>query len=111
MITRIRTRLTFANVISVIALFVALGGTSVAALTLARNSIKSKHIAPNAVGSSEVKDASLLGEDFGPGQLPQGEKGEPGAPAPQGRPVLRGRQVLRGQTVQTARTDHPPPAG
>jgi hypothetical protein len=45
LLARLRTRLTFANVVSVIALFVALGGTSVAALTLSRNSVKSRHIA------------------------------------------------------------------
>lgn len=93
MIARIRTRLTFANVVSVIALFVALGGTSVAAVTLVRNSVKSKHVAANAITSPKVKDASLLAQDFGPGELPrgeEGEKGDTGAPGSPGTPGAPG---------------------
>jgi hypothetical protein len=90
MLARLRTRLSFANVVSVIALFVALGGTSIAAVTLARNSVKGKHIAANAVSSSEVKDASLLAGDFGPGQLPKGEKGDPGTAGVPGTPGTPG---------------------
>ena len=65
-------RFTFANVVSMIALFVALGGTSVAAVQLARNSVKGRHIAPNAVSSSDVRNRSLTARDFGRGELPQG---------------------------------------
>ncbi len=90
MLAGLRTRLTFANVVSVIALFVALGGTSVAALSLTRNSVKGKHIAPNAVTSSEVKDRSLLSEDFRPGELPQGDKGEKGDTGAAGAPGTPG---------------------
>jgi hypothetical protein len=38
----LRQRLTFANVVSLIALFVALGGSSYAAVTLKKNSVKGK---------------------------------------------------------------------
>ncbi|MEX2464472.1 MAG: hypothetical protein WD428_01215, partial [Gaiellaceae bacterium] len=58
-----------ATVIACIALFVALGGTSVAAVTLARNSVLSKHIkngqvktadlGANAVNSAKVGNGSL----------------------------------------------------
>ena len=41
---RIRARLSFANVMSLLALFVALGGSSYAAVTLARNSVGAKQI-------------------------------------------------------------------
>jgi hypothetical protein len=73
-----RQRLTFANVMSVIAVFVALGGTSVAAISLKRNSVKGKHIARNAITSPKVKDASLLARDFAAGQLLKGDKGDKG---------------------------------
>ena len=90
MLTGLRSRLGFANVVSVIALFVALGGTSVAALTLTRDSVKARHIAPNAVTASEVKNKSLLAEDFAPGQLPQGDKGDTGAAGAPGTPGTPG---------------------
>lgn len=49
---RIRSHLSFANAISMIALFVALGGTSYA---LAKNSIGAREIKKNGVGASEIK--------------------------------------------------------
>jgi hypothetical protein len=51
----IRSRMSFANVVSMIALFVALGGTSIAAVTAAKNSVDAKAIKKNAVGASEIK--------------------------------------------------------
>ena len=51
----IRSHLSFANAISLIALFVALGGTSVAAVTLTKNSVGAKQIKKNAVRASEIK--------------------------------------------------------
>jgi hypothetical protein len=68
--------MTFANVISLTALFVALGGTSYAVTRLDKNSVKSKHIVngqvkkkdlgASAVDSARVKNLSLLGEDVAP---------------------------------------------
>jgi hypothetical protein len=52
---RIRSNLSFANVISVIALFVALGGANYAAVTLPKNSVGAKQIKKNGVGASEIK--------------------------------------------------------
>jgi hypothetical protein len=75
MISSIRTRLTYANVVASLALFLALGGVSYAAVTLPKNSVGSKQIKSNAVTSSKVKDGSLLGKDFKAGQLPTGPKG------------------------------------
>ena len=70
----IRSHLSFANVISVIALFVALGGASYAAVTLPKNSVGAKQIKKNAVerakiksnavDSSKVKNGSLTGSDI-----------------------------------------------
>jgi hypothetical protein len=51
----IRSHLSFANAISLIALFVALGGTSLAAVTLTKNSVGAKQIKKNAVQASEIK--------------------------------------------------------
>lgn len=67
-----------ALVISVIALFVALGGTGYAALKLPRNSVGGAQIKTGAVGTSEVKDHSLRLKDFHSGQVPAGPRGAVG---------------------------------
>ena len=79
MLASVRRRLSYANVMATVAVFIALGGTSVAAVALKRNSVKGKHIASNAITSPKVKDRSLLARDFALGQLPAGAKGATGA--------------------------------
>lgn len=84
------------NAVGYVALFVALGGTSVAA-GLAANSVGTKQLKNNAVTtakikgnaviSSKVKNGSLRAADFAAGQLPsgaQGPKGDTGAPGAPG---------------------------
>src|SRR4051812_28396654 len=56
---RIRPRPSFANVTSLLALFVALGGTSYAAIVLPANSVDSREIRTNAVGSSEIRAGAV----------------------------------------------------
>jgi hypothetical protein len=58
-LSRLRARLSFANVTSMLALFVALGGTSYAAATLPRNSVGKGQIRANAVGKSEAATNSV----------------------------------------------------
>ena len=55
-----------------IALFVALGGASYAAIKIPKNSVGAAQIKKNAVTSTKVKDRSLLATDFRTGQLPRG---------------------------------------
>ena len=55
MLTGIRSRLSFANVTSCLALFIALGGTGYAAMTLPRNSVGSAQLRSKSVGSSELR--------------------------------------------------------
>jgi hypothetical protein len=59
MLARLRPRLSFANVTSLLALFVALGGTGYAAVTLPRNSVGSNQIRSRAVGASELKSNAV----------------------------------------------------
>lgn len=94
----LRSKLSYANVVATLALFVALGGSSYAAVALSKNSVKSKHIGKgqvkrpdigrNAVNSGKIKDFSLLARDFKDGQLPAGPKGDPGVPGLAGAPGL-----------------------
>jgi hypothetical protein len=75
---RIRNHMTSAHVIAMLALFVALGGTGYAALSLPRNSVGTKQLKKNAVNSVKVKNHSLKKVDFAAGQIPPGPVGPPG---------------------------------
>lgn len=89
---QIRKRLTYANVMSSIAVFMVLGGAAIAATQLPKNSVGSKQlkknavtaakIKKNAVNGAKVKDGSLKAGDFAAGQLPAGPKGDTGAVGP-----------------------------
>jgi hypothetical protein len=71
-------------VVSTLALVIALGGTSYAAVALPKNSVGNKQLKANAVTSSKVKDRTLRSKDFKAGELPAGSRGLAGAPGPQG---------------------------
>jgi hypothetical protein len=55
----VKPRLSFANVTSMLALFIALGGTSYAAATLSSNSVNKSHLRSNSVGKSEIRRAAV----------------------------------------------------
>lgn len=65
--------------LALIALFVALGGTSYAAGSLANNSVGNPQLKADAVTSAKVKNGSLTAKDFKSGQLPKGATGAAGA--------------------------------
>ena len=75
-----------ANVVAFLALFVALGGISWAAIKLPKNSVGAAQIKKNAVTSAKVKNRTLLAKDFKAGQLPAGAVGAPGQQGPRGIP-------------------------
>ena len=79
-----RLRPSPALVVACIALAVALGGTSYAAITLPRNSVGAHQLRKDAVNSTKVKNGSLLAADFKTGQLPSGPQGPPGQQGAQG---------------------------
>lgn len=97
MFRRVRERITYANVISSMALFIALGGTSYA-LTVPRNSVGAKQIRGGAVGASEVrtgairsgevKDRSVAVRDLSTSarRALRGPTGATGGPGPAGPP-------------------------
>jgi hypothetical protein len=103
--------------LSLLALFVALGGTSYAAVSLPANSVgsaqlksaavTSKKIHKNAVATTQVRDGSLRKRDFAAGELPAGPKGDPGprgetgpaGPFPEGN--LPSGKTVRGNFFMT----------
>lgn len=82
----VRSRLSFANLMSMTAVFIALGGGAYAAVKansvgsrqIKPNAVKTADIAGNAVTSPKVADGSLLAADFATGQIPAGATGPPG---------------------------------
>ena len=120
LLTSIRARLTYANVTATLALFIALGGSGYAAISLPRNSVGSREIraravghaelAPSAVRSDNVSDGSLGLDDFsataraalrgatGPQGAP-GPKGADGSPGPAGLQGPRGNEGSPGAGV------------
>lgn len=89
--SRIRSRVSYANVVATLALFVALGGSATAAVLVTGKNVKDssltgKDVKNNALGSLDVKDGDLLAKDFKAGQLPTGPKG------------LQGPQGVKGET-------------
>jgi hypothetical protein len=81
--------LTYANVIATLALFIALGGSSYAALKLPKNAVGAAQLRTGSVGASEVKNRSLgLGEFKSSARA--GLRGAQGAQGPQGLQGLQG---------------------
>jgi hypothetical protein len=57
---KLRSRLSYANVVATVALFLVLsGGTVYAAVQLGKDDVRSKHIAPGAVQSSELDEDAV----------------------------------------------------
>lgn len=126
---QIRKRLTYANVMSSIAVFLMLGGaTAFAASQLATNSVGAEQLKKNAVTATKIKKDAVTGpkvkansleaSDFKAGQLPvgpqgsqgpkgpKGDKGDPGTPATKLWAVLDGSgNLVRGSGATSS--SHP----
>ncbi len=114
MFSRFSGRTSFANVVSVMALFVALGGTSYAAVKLPKNSVGTTQIKTASVTSSDVKNRSLRQIDFRAGELPagpqgtqgpqgeKGDKGDPGTPGADGQDGVVGEVTIQRTDVALA---------
>lgn len=90
MFARLRSKLTYANVLASLALFVALGGVSWAAVTLPANSVGKRQLKRDAVTSEKVANGGLKAADFAAGQLPTGRRGPAGPIGPAGPAGARG---------------------
>ncbi len=99
-----------AMVLAGTALLIALGGTSVAAVSqiprasvgapqLKANAVTSPKIANNTIVSADVRNGSLLRADFRRGQIPAGPVGAQG---PQGPAGLSAREQVSAETPQNS---------
>ena len=57
-------RLSYSNAVATLALFIALGGTSYAAVELDKDSVGAEHIKRSAVRSSEIRNGSVGAQDL-----------------------------------------------
>lgn len=81
---------------SVIAVFIALGGSGYAVVkingkSIAKRSIAGNRLKTNAVTGTEVSNGSLEAADFTAGQLPAGPPGAPGADGAPGSAIAYAR--------------------
>ncbi len=91
MLARLRSCLSYANVMATIAVFVALGGGAYAAFTLPANSVGSRQLKNSAVTPKKVAQATIKlfkGQTGASG--PKGDQGAQGAQGVQGVPGIQG---------------------
>jgi hypothetical protein len=114
MIARLRARLTYANVAATLALVLAAGGSSYAALSLPRDSVGAAQIRRGAVGTRELRNHGVHPIDIAPatrrslrGQ--RGATGRPGSSAVKFFAVVdsngvfvRGDATSGGHTIQSS---------
>ena len=102
--TRLRRHLSYANVMATIAVFIALGGASYAAIKLPKNSVGAKQLKKNAISSPKVKDGSLQAGDFAVGSLPHGATGAQGPIGVKGETGAKGATGANGVTGASGTT-------
>ncbi|HYZ76564.1 MAG TPA: hypothetical protein VE596_04240 [Gaiellaceae bacterium] len=92
--TRLRRRLSYANVMATLALFVALGGTSFAAASL---------VPANSVGSTQIKNRSIRLIDIRKKAITllKGQKGPRGPAGPPGAQGVKGDKGDKGDPGAT----------
>src|SRR5437764_14280819 len=88
MIDRIRNRLTYANVTATFALFIALGGSSYAALSLPRNSVGPAQIRRSAVNSRHIRNGAVHLGDIATSTR-RALRGNTGSAGPHGPPAAK----------------------
>jgi hypothetical protein len=122
LLSRAVARLSYANVVATLALFIALGGSAYAATALPRNSVGSAQIRANAVGpselrrnavtSTEIRDSSVSLRDIAAGARSalrgspglQGPIGPAGPAGPAGTADRAAIDAGGGHPIGTART-------
>jgi hypothetical protein len=102
--SRVRFRLSYANVTATIALFLALGGGAIAAPHLGKNSVTTKSIKKNAVTAVKIKKGAVTNPKIADGAVTAGKLAAGAVPVPTGYinigpgGVVRGSQGVNGIT-------------
>jgi hypothetical protein len=101
---RLRPKLTYADVISTLCLFLLVaGGTAFAAAEiLPKGSVGTKQLKNGAVTGKKVKAGSLTASDFAPKQLPEGARGPAGPAGAKGATGVQGPQGVPGSSGNSA---------
>jgi hypothetical protein len=86
--SRATKRLSYANVMATVAVFVALGGGAYAAFHLARNSVASRNIQNGQVKSADVRDEGIAGRDIAEDTLTHNDIAETSLSATPSQPML-----------------------
>lgn len=107
LLRKLRSQLSYANVVATLALALAVGGgtayaanrirasrigyhavtaskvnfNAITASKVKNGSLTGKDLRDNSITTPDIRNGTLRSEDFGAGQLPPGPKGDPGAPA------------------------------
>jgi hypothetical protein len=106
----LRSRLTYANVISTLCLFMLLGGGAYAATQLPKNSVGAKQLKTGAVTGKKIKKGTIDTSKLTASAVTtlKGAKGDTGAAGPQG---IQGLQGPQGLTNGGAYATVAPPSG
>jgi hypothetical protein len=97
MFARLRAALSYGNVVGTLALFIALGGVSYAAVKLPARSVGTKQLKTGAVTSAKVRNGTLHKDDFADGEAPRGKTGPAGADGVDGLPGANGAAGPKGE--------------
>lgn len=89
----VRRRLSYANVIATIALFLALGGSAYA-VSLGKNSVKSKNIAKGAVRTADIHNKAVSAAKLRPGAVPSNAIATNSVTATQLGPVVTRNKIV-----------------
>lgn len=105
--SRVRSRLSYANVVSTICLFLLLGGVAYAATQLPANSVGSRQLKRNAVTGPKIKNgaisaAKLRRSTFDVLRGPAGPQGPVGPQGPAGQAGPAGGALPAGVTLRGA---------
>jgi hypothetical protein len=107
-----RDKLTYGNVVSTAAVFLALGGVSWAAATLPKNSVGGAQIKADSVQGKHVQDGSLAKADFAQGVAgTHGAAGQKGVVGDVGPIGLRGERGAGGPAGPSGDTGAQGPTG
>jgi hypothetical protein len=92
----VRGHLNYANVVATVAVFIALGGTSYAVVSLPRNSVGQRQLKSSSVGSAELRAGAIRSKNIHNGSVAtrdlskgakrdlRGQQGPPGSQGPPG---------------------------